>query len=77
MSCPEFAKDEVNPGVLRWLSHGDERAMAIGENENGIAWMGQGKRQRALEVWFQSSLVPAFGSASSCWSSKTCSEVVL
>lgn len=25
----EFAKDEVNPGILRWLSHGDEQAMVI------------------------------------------------
>jgi predicted nucleic acid-binding protein len=61
----EFAKDEVNPGIVRWLSHGDEQAMVIsvvtiGEIEKGIAWMPQGKRQRALEVWLQSSLVPRF-----------------
>ncbi|WP_295392208.1 PIN domain-containing protein [uncultured Thiodictyon sp.] len=25
----EFAKDQINAGLMEWLAHGDERAMAI------------------------------------------------
>jgi toxin FitB len=61
----EFAKEQVNPGVLDWLAHGDEREMAIsvvtvGEIEKGIAWMPRGKRQRKLESWLESALLPRF-----------------
>jgi predicted nucleic acid-binding protein len=61
----EFAKELVNSGVLEWLAHGDEKEMAIsvvtiGEIEKGIAWMPRGKRQRDLEVWLESALLPRF-----------------
>jgi toxin FitB len=61
----EFAKEQVNPGVLDWLAHGDEREMGIsvvtiGEIEKGIAWMPRGKRQRNLESWLESALLPRF-----------------
>ncbi|HYN79368.1 MAG TPA: type II toxin-antitoxin system VapC family toxin [Lamprocystis sp. (in: g-proteobacteria)] len=61
----EFARDSINPGVFEWLAHGDEREMAIsvvsiGEIEKGIAWMPQGKRQRALQVWLERRLLPRF-----------------
>jgi len=61
----EFAKEQVNPGVLDWLGQGDEREMAIsvitiGEIEKGIAWMPRGRRQRDLERWLESALLPRF-----------------
>lgn len=61
----EFAKEQINPGVLEWLAQGDERTMlisvvTIGEIEKGIAWMPDGKRRRALEMWLESALLPRF-----------------
>ena len=61
----EFAKEQINPGVLEWLAQGDERTMfisvvTIGEIEKGITWMPDGKRRRALEMWLESALLPRF-----------------
>ena len=61
----EFASERINPGLLEWLAQGDEREMAIsvvtvGEIEKGIAWMPDGKRRRALEVWLDAGLLPRF-----------------
>jgi predicted nucleic acid-binding protein len=61
----EFAKDQINSGLLEWLAHGDERAMAIsvvsiGEIEKGIAWMPHGKRRLVLQAWLETRLLPRF-----------------
>jgi predicted nucleic acid-binding protein len=61
----EFTKRDPNPGVYAWLDQNDERQTAVsvislGEIQNGIARLPNGKRKAALQDWLDNNLIPRF-----------------
>lgn len=61
----EFIKPKRNPGVYAWLDKTDELQLAVsvislGEVQNGISRLSEGKRKVALQDWLDNELIPRF-----------------
>jgi predicted nucleic acid-binding protein len=61
----EFIKTKRNPGVYAWLDKTDELQLAVsvislGEVQNGISRLSEGKRKVALQDWLDNELIPRF-----------------
>jgi toxin FitB len=61
----EFKKPKRNPGIYAWLDKSDELQMAvsvisIGEVQNGISRLPEGKRKISLQDWLDNDLIPRF-----------------
>jgi len=61
----EFTKSKQNPSVYAWLDRIDEHQLAVsvislGEVQNGISRLPEGKRKAALQDWLSNGLIPRF-----------------
>ena len=61
----EFRKPDPNPGVYAWLDKTDEHQLAVsvislGEIQNGISRLPEGRRKVGLQAWLDNELIPRF-----------------